>query len=450
MGGVGEGVGLGDANGLGDASGLGDANGLGGAVGPAARVAAGLGARQAAREQVGAAGPAAGRALVLPFPARRRIPIPWDGRRRLWWLLWAACPGLGWVRVRALELHFGSLEAAWSAPLETFPSLRGLDAAGLARLQAYRQRWGGNPLASWSEHVRSGRQVLLPGDPAAPPDVWRLSRPPLALYWRGRGTLWPWLARRQAVAVVGTRRPSRHGLAMAEALGRALAGAGWPVVSGLADGIDGACHRGCLSQGGRPVAVLGTPLQRVYPRHHGPLQEQVAQQGLLVSEQPSGGSVSAGHFAARNRLQVALAKAVVLVECPERSGALHSARLAWDQQLPLWVVPGDASRLSARGSNRWLAQGASVLLEPAELVRHLGPGPLARPGPVRGASHAPSEAPLPVEGDDALLRALADGATLEQLCLALRQPAAALAPRLLALEMAGQLRAEPGLQWRRL
>lgn len=387
---------------------------------------------------------------MLPFPVRRSRPVPWDQRRRLWWLLWAGCPGLGWVRLHDLELHFGSLEAAWSASLEAFPPLRGVDGDGLARVQAYRQRWGATPLDAWSEHIGAGRQVLLPGDPAAPPHIWTLTRPPLALYWRGRGTLWPWLAHRQAVAVVGTRRPSRHGLAMAEALGRALAQAGWPVVSGLADGIDGACHRGCLSQGGRPVAVLGTSLQRVYPRHHRQLQEQVAQQGLLVSEQPSGRSVCAGHFAARNRLQVALAQAVVLVECPERSGALHSARLAWDEQLPLWVVPGDASRLSARGSNRWLAQGASVLLEPAELVRHLGPGPLAPGAATHAASPPASEGPLPAEGDEALLRALADGASLEQLCLALHQPAAALAPRLLALEMAGRLRAEPGLHWRRL
>ena len=387
---------------------------------------------------------------MLPFPGRRRIPVPWGRRRRLWWLLWASCPGLGWVRLRALELHFGSLEAAWSAPLEAFPPLRGLDAEGLMRVQGFRLRWGARPLEAWSAQVGAGRHVLLPGDPAAPPEVWTLSRPPMALYWRGCGALWPWLARRQAVAVVGTRRPSRHGLAMAEALGRALAEAGWPVVSGLADGIDGACHRGCLSQGGRPVAILGTPLERVYPSHHRSLQEQVAQQGLLVSEQPSGASVRAGHFAARNRLQVALARAVVLVECPERSGALHSARLAWDEQLPLWVVPGDASRLSARGSNRWLAQGASVLLEPAELVRHLGPGPLARPGPPGDAGHPADVERASAGGDDALLRALADGASLEQLCLALQQPAAALAPRLLALEVAGRLRAEPGLHWRPL
>jgi DNA processing protein len=236
---------------------------------------------------------------------------------------------------------------------------------------------------------------------------------------------------------------------MAEALGRALAAAGWPVVSGLAEGIDAACHRGCLAGGGRPVAVLGTPLERVYPRHHGALQSQVAEEGLVISEHPRGAPVRAGQFAARNRLQVALAQAVVVVECPERSGALHSARLAWRQQLPLWVVPADAARVSARGSNRLLGDSASALLEPADLVHQLGCGPLARPA-VPGPRRSASPSPLPPAGEGDLLRALGEGASLEELCRQLQQPAGSLAPRLLALELAGLVRAEPGLHWRRL
>jgi DNA processing protein len=372
-------------------------------------------------------------------------PQGWGQQRRLWWLLWAACPGLGWVSLRAIEAQFGSLAEAWLAPIDGFPRLEGVATDWRQRLTHFREHWGEKPLERWSVEVRAGRRVLLPGDPASPAALGELARPPLGLYWSGRGSLWPLLARRKAVAVVGTRRPSRAGLAMAEALGRALAQAGWPVVSGLADGIDAASHRGCLEAGGRPVAVLGTPLERVYPSHHRALQEQVGREGLLISEQPPGASVCAGHFAARNRLQVALASAVVLVECPDRSGALHSAQLAWEQQLPLWVVPGDAGRLSARGSNRWLGRGATLLLEPADLIHQLQMGPLgSRPAAVRSGFGCGSAKPR----DAALMRALADGASLEQLCLALEEPASALAPRLLALELAGVVRSEPGLNWR--
>jgi len=389
--------------------------------------------------QVGLSGDLPGAPLAA-IQSDEASPRPWDQERRLWWLLWSACPGVGWVRLSQLERRFGTLAEAWLAPAEHLEQLGGVGQAWCAAVDAHRTRWGPSPLPCWAEQVRGGRGVLVPGDPASPASMATLERPPLALHWAGSGSSWPLLARRQAVAVVGTRRPSRHGLAMADALGAALAQAGWPVVSGLADGIDAAAHRGCLRASGRPIAVLGTPLERVYPNHHQGLQAAVRQQGLLISEQPPGGGVCAGHFAARNRLLVALARAVVLVECPERSGALHSARLAWEQQLPLWVVPGDAARLSARGSNGWLAKGASLLLEPADLIRQLGEGPLA----VAAVGARSDGAAVDAE----LLQAVGGGASLEHLCQVLHSPAAELAPRLLALEMAGAIRAEPGLHWR--
>jgi DNA processing protein len=370
------------------------------------------------------------------------VQAGWSWRQRAWWLLWAACPGLGFTLLRRIEATCGGLPQAWAAPLQTLAAVPGLGAVLCRRIEAHRRHWGAEPLEAWMASARWPSRVLAPGDPALPAAIRQLERPPLGLYWQGHGGLWALLRRRLAVAVVGTRRASPHGLAMAEAIGAALAEAGWPVVSGLAEGIDAAAHGGCLARQGRPVAVLGTPLERVYPSHHQALQGAVAGAGLLISEQPRGASVRAGHFAARNRLQVALAQAVVVVECPQHSGALHSARLAWQEQLPLWVVPGDTNRLAAAGSNRLLTQGATVLLDPQDLVRQLGPGPLAR-------SVRPG-LPPPACADPALLAAVAQGAGLDELCQLMRQPAAVLAERLLALELAGLLRPEPGLRWRPL
>ncbi|WP_315858149.1 DNA-processing protein DprA [Cyanobium sp. Morenito 9A2] len=353
-------------------------------------------------------------------------------------MIWQDCPGIGWCRLSALEHHCGDLSAAWITPLERLAAVPGMGPAVLGRLEAYRRRLGPDPLGAVRRTGLSSR-VLLPGDLAFPRALLELERPPLALHWLGRGSLWSPLRRRQAVAVVGTRHPSRHGLAMARAIGSALARAGWPVVSGLAEGIDAAAHRGCLVQGGRPVAVLGTPLERVYPRHHEELQRLVAAQGLLVTEQPSGAGVRPGHFAARNRLQVALARAVVLVECPVLSGALQSAALAWNQGLPLWVVPADAGKLSAAGSNRLLALGASALLDPSDLIRQLGPGPLKQPACSGGS---------PAGDQGEILRLLGQGASLEDLCQELGRPAADVARCLLELEIAGRVVAEPGLCWR--
>ncbi|MEB3171600.1 MAG: DNA-processing protein DprA [Synechococcaceae cyanobacterium] len=376
------------------------------------------------------------------------IAAPWDRQRRLWWLLWSGCPGVGPVRLRALEGHFGSLAAAWGAPPEAWAAVPGWGDSLCSAAAAFRGRRGDDPLPALAALWRGGRGVLVPGDGRWPQAVAGLSRPPLALWWQGHGALWPWLARRAAVAVVGTRRPSSHGLAMAHRLGQALAGAGWPVVSGLAEGIDAEVHRGALARGGAPVGVLGTPLERVYPRHHASLQGQVGRCGLLVSEQAPGAAIQRGHFASRNRLLVALARAVVVVECPRVSGALHSADLAWSEGLPLWVVPADAARISAAGSNRLLARGATPLLDPADLLATLGPGPLEerlREAPPRGAA-AP---PFPLDVAHAtLLSAVGGGASLEQLVQALEIPAAQLAPQLLQLELAGLVRAEPGLCWR--
>lgn len=376
---------------------------------------------------------------AAPIPSSRR---GWDQRQRLWWLLWSRCPGVGWVRLQGLEAAFGGLETAWAAPSEAFAALPGWHGGLVEGLARFRDRWGADPLGRLLRQPRPGVGVLVPGDRRWPLGMQGLQRPPLALYWQGRGSLWSPLQERRAVAVVGTRRPSPHGLAMARRLGGTLARAGWPVVSGLAEGIDGAVHDACLEHGGAPVGVLGTPLDRVYPRHHAELQRRVAGRGLLVSELPHGARVQAGHFASRNRLQVALAAAVVVVECPQASGALHSADLAWREGLPLWVIPADAGKASAAGSNRLLAQGATPLLAPVDLIQQLGPGPLS-PGP-GGPGHRRPGGP----GERALMEALGDGASLEQLSLALARPAAALAGQLLELELAGVLRAEPGLRWR--
>lgn len=413
---------------------------------------------------------------------------PWDARQRLWWLLWSLCPGIGVRRLRRLVLLPGGLEAAWFLPVERLADQMGWPRSLGPTVDQFRCRWGSDPLPRLAEAARAGRRVLLPGDRRWPEAMDALDRPPPALYWQGRGSLWAPLAHRQAVAVVGTRRPSSHGLLMANRIGAALAAAGWPVVSGLAEGIDGAAHEGCLAAGGAPVGVLGTPLDRTYPRHHSALQQLVARQGLLLSEWPVGAPVRPGHFASRNRLQVALATALVLVECPLASGALHSADLAWAQGLPLWVVPADAARLSALGSNRLLARGATPLLTTADLIDQLGPGPLAggsraaaatavgeiSVGAMTVADTAP-EARAPAARSQALhsllsagawarqgrpeacrfnsagrrlLAAVGTGASLEQISQALGQSAEELAPVLLDLELAGLLKAEPGLRWR--
>ena len=165
------------------------------------------------------------------------------------------------------------------------------------------------------------------------------------------------------------------------------------------------------------------------------LQQQVGRQGLLISPSRSGCRVRPGHFAARNRWLVAFAQALVVVECPQRSGALISARWASRMQCPVWVVPGDARRWSCRGSNALLRDGATALIHPEDLLASIGEGPL-RSEESRGKHQR-------------LMEAIGSGATFDQLVLRLQCSPAELAPQLLALECRRELLCESGLHWRK-
>lgn len=339
----------------------------------------------------------------------------------------------------ALLEHQLTLEELWSCSDDDLRLLLPWPPALFRSLHAYRLSM------ARSQDIDVPAEALLPIDLLWPQGLNVLSRPPLALFWRGRAGLWKCLGSRQAVAVIGTRRPSAHGLRMAEELGRALAWAGWPVVSGLAEGIDASAHQGCLAGEGAPVAILGTPLNRVYPVHHQALQADVQAEGLIISEQPENGSVQRGHFAARNRLLVAVVQAVVIVECPEQSGALISARLAAELDCPLWVVPGDARRWSAKGSNALLLKKAAPLISTEAFLTHLGPGPLLK-GVSAAAPRLPAQKTL--AGSLALIRAVGDGATMEDLVSSLNRSPSSLLEDLLQLELQGVVVAEPGLRWR--
>ena len=363
---------------------------------------------------------------------------------RGWWWVWSRCPGVGAARLsdlRAVASNRGiGPEELWTWSEQRLAEALRWPRAVLQAVERYRCQLGRSP------DLTVPREVLLPCDDAWPGVLDRIAQPPQLLVLRGRRDLLDGLAARQAVAVGGTRSASPHGIRMAEELGHALARSGWPVISGLAEGIDAAVHEACLQADGAPVAVLGTGLDRVYPRHHDAFQKAVSQQGLLISERSSQEPVQRGHFAHRNRLIVALASALVVVECPERSGALISARLAEECSCPVWVVPGDALRWSARGSNALLQNQAAPLLSADVLVRYLGPGPLLQ--------HEPEQAPSPSQLNPErveqlqLLQAMASGASLEDLSSRLSRSPAALARQLLEMERLGSAVCESGYLWR--
>ena len=224
------------------------------------------------------------------------------------------------------------------------------------------------------ELERAGISVLLRGECGYPELLASLPDAPDLLFVRGKVPLLP------GVAVVGTRRCTSYGRRIAESYGRAIAAAGWPLVSGLARGIDGAAHQGTVDAAGVGVAVLGSGIDVMYPREHLPLAQQIiAGGGAVISEAPPGTPPEAWRFPPRNRIISGLAGVVVVVEATVKGGARITAEAALRHGRQVFAVPGDIGRASSAGCNLLIRDGAfpvhdsDDLLESIELV--LGPPP---------------------------------------------------------------------------
>ncbi len=198
-------------------------------------------------------------------------------------------------------------------------------------------------------------QPLSPESSAWPAPFCDLANPPSGVEFCG--TLPDWS---QTVAIVGTRHPSAEAARFARQLARELAGEGRVVVSGGAQGIDSEAHRGALEAGGCTVAVLGVPLARPYPMANLALFRAIAEQGAVLSEYLPDDPMYPARFLERNRLIAALARVVVVVEAPARSGALSTAREAIKLARPLFAVPSAPWHARGEGTLGLLAAGALV------------------------------------------------------------------------------------------
>jgi DNA processing protein len=214
-----------------------------------------------------------------------------------------------------------------------------------------------------------GIGYLSYGDSGYPPLLRELFDPPALLFYRG---MLP-NPERPMMAVVGTRRPSSLAAAQAYELGRELARGGMPVVSGLALGIDALAHRGNLEGGAPTVAVLGSGLDQVYPASNRGLARRILETGgVLLSEYAPGTEPFKWNFPARNRIISGLARGVLIVEAPERSGALITAQFALEQGRDLLVASSGISTSPGAGTRKLADEGARVIHHAAEIFEDWG------------------------------------------------------------------------------
>ncbi len=356
------------------------------------------------------------------------------------WLRLIETPKVGRDSARRLLAAFGSPQAVFEATSSARSEVAGAAAAeALATEHESLDALVGLTLAWLGAAAAEARAVITLGDPLYPPALLETADPPLVMYTQGRTEL----LRAEAIAVVGSRNPTRQGTDNARAFSEHLSRAGLTVVSGLALGIDAAAHEGGLEGAASTVAVVGTGLDRVYPRRNLGLAHRIAKMGLLLSEYALGTPPLPPNFPIRNRIIAGLSRGTLVVEAALQSGSLITARLALEAGRDVFAIPGSIHSPQARGCHALIKQGAKLVDSAQDVLEELK---------VPGTAAPPVEAGTPAATrEDPLLAAMGfDPATLDALVARTGRSASELNTRLLELELDGQVARLPGQLFQRV
>ncbi len=359
-------------------------------------------------------------------------------------------PGLGPRLTAALLKRFGSAEAIIKASPD---QLRQVPHIGDKLAQQFAAALRSSPVEEELNQIeRHGINLLALGEAEYPATLATIPDPPTLLYYRGTLTE----ADRRSIAIVGSRNCSAYGRRMTERIVADLVRAGFTIVSGLARGIDGIAHSAALKAGGRTIGVLAGGLSAIYPPEHVDLAAEVSGAGCVMSETPMSLPPQPGMFHARNRIISGLAKAVVVIEASDRSGALITATHAAEQDRHLFALPGNADSVSSAGTLRLIRDGARLIRSADDILEDLaGLTPNRQPSLFEAAppsAPAPPTEPPP-QLDDTQRRvwdSLATGSRhIDDLVRELSIPVAALNGILMMLEMKKAVRRLPGNMYER-
>ncbi len=265
-------------------------------------------------------------------------------------------------KLEKLKEKFGNWESAWNSICKS-GELFSLNATN-----------NNEPMKLWGELSKTNTRLILRDDPEYPNLLKEIPLAPHAIYVRGK------LPEKEALslAIVGTRKVTPDGEEIAYEFGKFLAGQNITIVSGLALGADSAAHRGALKTG-RTVAVLATGVDNPYPHMNKKLaQDIIVSGGALISEYPICSTPFPSRFLERNRIVSGLSKAIVVVEAPENSGSLVTARFALVQNREVFVVPGPAGHSNYKGSHALIREGARLVSSPNEILEDLNLTPVAK------------------------------------------------------------------------
>ncbi len=228
-----------------------------------------------------------------------------------------------------------------------------------------------DPEKSLSALGEAGIRLILREEPGFPELLREMPLPPWGIYAKGKLSK----IEEQCLAVVGTRRASGSGRALAKEFASRLGRAGLLIVSGLAFGIDAAAHEGALEAGGPTIAVIAGGLDNISPRTNRQLAERISDKGAIITEYPLGTEPLAHRFLERNRIIAGLSRGALIIEAPLRSGSLSTARFALESNRDVFVLPGPARDPNFAGSNQLIRKGAELVTCPEEILQSLGMEP---------------------------------------------------------------------------
>ncbi|WP_445250358.1 DNA-processing protein DprA [Microcoleus sp. OTE_8_concoct_300] len=279
---------------------------------------------------------------------------------RAYWLAWSQINGIGPILLQRLHQHFNSLAEAWTAKPVDLMRVEGLGKQIIETILQERSQL--NPEEFIEKHLIKNPCFWTPADPDYPRLLLEISNPPPVLYYRGLVDVKENQGITPTVAIVGTRSPSEYGRRWTRKISTALAKSGFTVVSGLAAGIDTEAHTSCLEAGGRTLAVFGTGVDIVYPKPNERLCDRVLQQGLAISEYPAGTQPNKTNFPRRNRIIAGLSRATIVIEAPQKSGALITAYQANDFCRDVYVLTARLDDERSFGCLELLSKGAHPIL----------------------------------------------------------------------------------------
>jgi len=357
------------------------------------------------------------------------MPATLSDQERLDRLRLIRSENVGPVTFRDLLEQFGSASDA----LVALPDL----AKRGGRKQAIKIASATHAKQEMNDAHKLGAHLLFVGEKSYPPLLSQADPPPPVI--AAIGALH--LLERPSLAIVGSRSASAAGLRMAADLSHDLGEAGYVITSGLARGIDAAAHKATLSTG--TAAVVAGGIDIVYPQENLSLYEQIKEQGVLVSEMPPGTRPQGRHFPRRNRIIAGLSRGVIVVEAALRSGSLITARFALEQNREVMVVPGSPLDPRAKGGNRLIKQGATLVESAEDVMQWLeqSPPPLFSEGDEMPYASPPTPPPEPTKSEREQLLSLLGPTPVEQdeLIRLSGLPTRTVIALLLEIDLAGRL-----------